>query len=183
MRLFAAISPPDRTRDALERLQEGLPENRRAPWENLHLTLAFFGEVDQHDAEDLDAALDRVRFFPFEVRLSGVGAFGGDRPRLIYAAVEPSPPLAALQRSVSEAARAAGVEVEARRYTPHITLARLPGRPVDERLARWLAGAAVFMDAPFEVEAFSLYLSRLGRGAAHYEALADYPAAGVAGPE
>lgn len=177
MRLFAAISPPDETRDALERLQQGLPEQGRAPWENMHLTLAFFGEVGRPAAEDLAAALSKVRFEPFEAKVAGVDIFGGDRPRLIYAAVAPTPPLAALQKSVSDAARAAGITLEARRYVPHVTLARLQGRRADERLSRWLSGAAAFAAPPFRVEAFSFFESRLGQGAAHYEALATYEAA------
>ncbi|MEL7465545.1 MAG: RNA 2',3'-cyclic phosphodiesterase [Pseudomonadota bacterium] len=176
MRLFAAISPPDDIRDELEALQSGLPEGPRVPWENFHVTLAFFGEVDAKRAEDLDAALSRIRFAPFEVTLTGVDAFGGAKPRHLYAAAEKSPPLMALNAAIETAARGAGAAVEARRYVPHITLARLGGRHADERLMRWMAGAAAFRRPPFPVDRFALFRSSLGNGPPHYEVAASYPA-------
>ena len=176
MRLFAAISPPDEARDRLEGLQSGLPAERRVPWENFHITLAFFGDVDGAQAKDLDAALGALRFAPFEAKLAGVDVFGGDRPRLIYAGVEASTPLTALQSSVVNAARAAGIALEAKRYVPHVTLARLWGKRADERLLNWLTGAAAFAAPPFAVESFNLYSSTLGSGAPVYQALKTYPA-------
>lgn len=177
MRLFAAIDPPDPLRDRLERLQEGLPERGRVAWENLHLTLGFFGDVDAHRAEDLDAALARIRFAPFEVSLSGVDVFGGGRPRLVYAAARGGDPLDHLARAVTEAARGVGIAMEARRYVPHVTLARMKGRPADERFMRWLAGAAGFAAPAFGVDRFTLYRSHLGGEGAHYEPLRAYAAA------
>ncbi|MEO1613108.1 MAG: RNA 2',3'-cyclic phosphodiesterase [Pseudomonadota bacterium] len=177
MRLFAAIAPPDDIRDDLEALQSGLPDGSRVPWENFHLTLAFFGEVEARAAEELDAALSDVRFPQMEVALTGVDVFGGDKPRLIYAAVERSEPLIALQTGVETAARRADIAVETRRYTPHVTLARPRGRRADERLMRWIAGAAAFRRPPFAVERFALYRSSLGNGPPHYEEVRSYPAA------
>ena len=176
MRLFAAISPPDEVRDRLEALQSGLPEKPRVPWENFHVTLAFFGEVDAHREADLDAAVSKISFAPFDLTLNGVDAFGGDRPRHLYAAVAPSEPLTKLQAAITRAARDAGVEVEARKYVPHVTLARLGGRSIDERLLRWMGGAGAFRCDPFSVERFELFSSSLGSGPPHYAVRRSYPA-------
>ena len=87
-----------------------------------------------------------------------------------------STPLNALQSSVANAARSAGISLEARRYVPHVTLARLWGKRADERLLNWLTGAAAFAAPPFGVDSFSLFSSALGSGAPVYQALKTYPA-------
>lgn len=176
MRLFAAIAPPDDIRDDLEALQSGLPEGPRVSWENFHVTLAFFGDVPEHAAEDLDAALGKIRFAPFDLTLNGVDAFGSDKVRHLYAAVQPSAPLTTLHEAVITAARRANVPVEARRYVPHVTLARLGGRCPNDRIIQWMTSAAAFHRPPFNADGFSLFSSSLGNGPPHYAELKHYPA-------
>lgn len=178
MRLFAAIPLADEARDRLAALQSGLPEKPRVPWENFHVTLGFFGDVDPHREADLDAALTKIRFQAFDLTMDGVDAFGGDKPRHLYAAVAPSAPLLTLQASVIRAARDAGIRTEARRYVPHVTLARLGGRHVDERLLRWLSGAGAFRAGPFRIAGFELLSSSLGSGPPHYALRRRYDARG-----
>jgi len=66
------------------------------------------------------------------------------------------------------------VEPECRAYHPHITLARW-GRGTGSSLDPWLAHHAALRSDEFAVDRFTLYQSRLGRGGANYEAVADYP--------
>ncbi|MEM7271129.1 MAG: RNA 2',3'-cyclic phosphodiesterase [Pseudomonadota bacterium] len=172
MRLFAALTPPESVRDRLEALQSGLA-GRHSPPENFHVTLAFFGELDPHQAQDLGLALEKVSAEPFEYWLDGVDVFGGARPRLAYAAVRPEPALKALRDAVRRAGSAAGVDLPAERYTPHITLSRSPGK-ADERLKRWLAGGARFLAGPIAATEFGLFRSDLGKGAPVYSEIARY---------
>ncbi|QIE56447.1 RNA 2',3'-cyclic phosphodiesterase [Pikeienuella piscinae] len=182
MRLFAAIAPPDKLRDRLVALQAGLPSGRLTAWENLHLSLAFFGELDGARAEDLHAALGGVRAPEFDLTFDGVGAFGGARPRLLYAGVGASPALFHLHDRVAQAARDAGVAMPAERYAPHVTLKRLkPGEMPAGRVARWLAGGAGFFAGPVPVRDFRLYRSTLGRVAPVYDEVARYGLAAPAG--
>ncbi|MFV0473988.1 MAG: RNA 2',3'-cyclic phosphodiesterase [Pikeienuella sp.] len=175
LRLFAAISPSDEMRDRLVALQPGLPEGRLTTWENLHLTLAFFGEVDGARAGDLHAALGAIRAPGFDLLLDGVGAFGGARPRLLHAGVAPAPGLSHLQGKIAQAARGTGINLPAERYAPHVTLKRLkPGEMSPTRVARWLEAGAGFLAGPSPVEEFHLMRSTLGRAAPSYEAIASY---------
>lgn len=175
MRLFAAMAPPDDARGRLIGLQAGLPDGRLTTEVNLHISLAFFGEVDGAVATDLHAALGAIRATPFDLALDGVGAFGGARPRLLYAGVRPSPGLLHLQAKVTQAARGAGVELPAGRYTPHVTLKRLkPGEMRPARVARWLEAGGAFFSGPFLVEEFSLQRSTLGRIGPVYQEVARY---------
>ncbi len=76
MRLFVAIALPADLRARLAGLQQGLPAARWVDPDNLHLTLRFIGEADGDQAQDLDAALSRVRAARFAVTLAGSGRFG-----------------------------------------------------------------------------------------------------------
>lgn len=180
IRLFAALPLPEAMADRLEIAALGLPGNVQ-PRRNLHLTLAFFGEIDEAQAADLHAALSAIRAEAFDWRIDGMGAFGGDRPRSIHAVVRPEPALERLQAKVEQAGRGAGLRMEARRYTPHVTLSRLSaGRTTAPAAAKALAARGALLAGPARAEAFALYRSDLGRGGPEYAALAVYPLADVA---
>ncbi len=180
MRSFLALTPPEETIEALLDLQEGLPGANWAPPENLHLTLVFLGDQPRRTLEDLDAALLKVDAEPFELTLSGVGSFGGRDARLVFAGVAESAPLRRLQGKLATAARQAEIEIETRRFAPHVTLARWgKGAVSAERLAAYVQANSLFAAAPFTVESFGLFRSELGRSGANYDLLAEYPLSGA----
>lgn len=174
IRLFAALSLPPEVTERLVALQSGLSGWRLSPERNLHITLAFFGEIDQRQAADVDAALGAVRAPGFDIWLDGVDVFGAPKPRIAYAAVRPDPALTLLRDKVRQVGRAAGVELTSERYTPHVTLGR-GGARADQRLTRWLEGGAAFLAGPVSVGGFQLYRSDLGRGGPIYTEVARYP--------
>jgi 2'-5' RNA ligase len=177
IRAFLALALDDRLRSALAVQQFLLPLPRREPVENLHLTLAFLGELPDRVLEDVHDAMTAVRVPAFDLTLSGLGLFGGDRPRLVYAAAAPDEGLLRLQRKVEVTARRAGAVIEARRFVPHVTLGRF--RPPDSEAAMRLERAVVeqggFHAGPVPVRDFVLYESIRLRDAARYEVLAGYP--------
>jgi 2'-5' RNA ligase len=178
-RAFVAIPMPEDAAARLAGLVRGLSVGRRVPEENLHLTLAFLGEVTDEGLEELHEALSGLRAAPVELRFEGLGVFGEERPRAVWAAVAPEPGLLDLQRRVERAARKAGLSAEARRFVPHVTLARLKGRREDAgALARFLAERGAGSAPPVRAVAFSLMSSRLRPEGAVYEELARYPLMG-----
>jgi len=175
MRLFIALSLPDALREKLCGLCSGLPGARWVAPENLHLTLRFIGEVDGHDAEDIDAALSGIRFPRFPLTLSGVGEFGdGKRLRSVWVGVEANEMLERLQAKVEQAVRRAGQPPEKRKFKPHVTLARFKSHPGD-RLQSYFTERALFRCPPFEVADFTLYSSFLAHEGAIYQPEAVYP--------
>lgn len=177
IRVFAAITPSEAMRDDLEELTLGLRAGRIVDWENLHLTLRFFGELPEPEVEELHEALARIRAGRVSIAIEGLGVFGGARPRAAYARVTADPALARLRAAVEGAARGAGVALTAERFTPHVTLARFrAGRIAGERaaLADWLAPRAGFTRAAETADAFTLFSSRLTREGPIYEPLARY---------
>lgn len=178
IRCFAAIGIPARVREDLARLQDGLPLPKPADPEGFHLTLAFLGDIAEPAAEEAHLALAALRAPGFALALEGVALFGGARPRVAYAAVAPAPGLIALQAKVAAALRRAGFALEARRFTPHVTLGRLRGgRAEAERIERAVAGAAGFRAGPWPVEAFGLWRSDPAPGGRIYEEVTRYPLA------
>lgn len=177
IRSFLALELDEGLRSALAVQQFLLPLPRREPVENLHLTLVFLGEQPERLLEDLHEALLALRLPAFDLDLSGLGLFGGDRPRNVYAGVAPNDALMHLQRKVETAARRAGIAVEARRYIPHVTLGRFrpPGIEVTMRLERAVVEQGGFRAGPMRVRDFVLYESLRAGETMRYEALARYP--------
>src|SRR5262249_7785653 len=69
LRLFAALEIPDDVAERLLALMKGVSGASWRPRENLHLTLRFFGEVQEPVADEIDAALGEIaiRHAPFEL--------------------------------------------------------------------------------------------------------------------
>ncbi|MBU6373112.1 MAG: RNA 2',3'-cyclic phosphodiesterase [Alphaproteobacteria bacterium] len=181
LRLFAAIPIPDDIARRVVALMRGLPGARWTPAENLHVTLRFFGELDEPNAEDLDAAIDAAvaPMRPFSLRLKGAGAFGGADPHAVWIGVEDaSGDLARLAEACERAARSVGLKPETRRFTPHLTVAKTRGTDLD-RVMAFQARCALFESRPFDVPGFGLYSSRVRPGGPSlYRVEAEYVLAG-----
>ena len=125
-RLFVAIDPPAEIREQLVGLCCGLPDARWVAPEQLHLTLCFIGAVTGAVFLDIREALTEIQAAPFALRLQGVGFFPPrGQPRVVWAGIAPSEPLTVLQRKIATRLPALGVELENRKFAPHLTLARL----------------------------------------------------------
>lgn len=173
-RLFIAITPPEPIRDLLADCMEGMEGARWQSDDQLHLTLRFVGEVDSPLANDLAERLGTLRHPPFPLAISGVGHFEQKgRPRAIWAGIAPSPELAVLQRKVERLCQTTGLEPEHRRFTPHITLARL--NSASGPIAPFLLTRSDLASAPFTVASFTLFESHLGHHGSIYEPVVNYP--------
>jgi len=176
VRLFVALDLPEAVRDRL-RLLTGmkLPGARWRQPEQMHLTLRFVGEVDHGQADDIDAALAGISAPGFELTFGGVGVFEtGRRVHALWAGVERNPALEHLRAKVESAVVRAGCAPERRKFSPHVTLARLD-QPDAAKLGEFLHAHGLFRLGPVPVEHFTLFSSWLGRDAAHYTPEADYP--------
>lgn len=174
IRLFVALDLPDDVRRRLAGLGGGVPGARWTEPESLHLTLRFIGEVPEDQATDIDAALAEIQAPGFDLTLDGVGVYGSGRnARVLWAGVERNEALGHLQAKVESALVRTGLPAEERRFSPHVTLARLKDASHD-RIARFLGERGLFRAGPFPVDHFTLYRSHLGKTAAVYEAVGEY---------
>ncbi len=178
-RLFTGIKIPDDIREALQRLRQPVPGVSWIEPANYHLSLRFIGDVGNGIAREFSDELDRIDIDLFELKLEGLGVFGGNDPRSLWAGVAASPLLQDLARAHEKAARAAGLPPEGRAFKPHVTLARLR-HPRPDALARLLERSALFRSRPFVVDHFALFSSRPMTGGGPYVVEATYPLRGAA---
>jgi len=167
-RLFVAIRPPQPVRDRLIDTMEGIEGARWTDEENLHLTLRFVGEVERPAANDLTAALATIEWARFALRIEGVGHFTRKgQTAALWARIPASDSLEGLRQKIEAACEAAGLGRETRRFTPHVTLARL--NRASGPIGGWLSTFGDLRAGPWEVTEFILYESHLGRSGAFYE--------------
>jgi 2'-5' RNA ligase len=175
-RIFTGLEIPQPITDQLSTLRGGIPGARWVDPENYHITLRFIGDVDDSIARDVAHTLGKVRRRPFELRLDGVSSFGGRKPRAVVANVAPTPSLLELQAEHERLLQRVGLDPEGRKFTPHVTLARM--RDSSSRdVAEYLSARGGFRTGPFEVPRFVLYSARASVGGGPYIVEAAYPLA------
>lgn len=108
----------------------------------LHLTLAFLGDVPEASLEVLGRLASRLKGEPFDLVLDRSGSW--QRNRIVWLAPATMPAaLAALVDALVDALAGAGFRVEARPFSPHITLLRnAHAGPPEDSFAplRWRVG-------------------------------------------
>jgi 2'-5' RNA ligase len=173
-RLFTGVEIPSDIGQALSMLRGGLPGARWITPDNYHLTLRFIGDVDDLIAQEVALMLGRVRRGAFELHLEGLTSFGGRRPRAVVANVAPTQALLEAQAEHERLMQRIGLEPEGRKYTPHVTLARLRDSSSLD-VADYLSARGYFRTAAFPVSRFVLFSARESVGGGPYVVEASYP--------
>ena len=168
LRLFVAIELSPDIKKRISSLTIGLPAARWVRQAGYHLSLRFIGEVDEVTAYDIDAALCQVLMPRFEIELSGVGYFGKKHNATqVWIGVIQNKSLIRLQQKIENTLQRIGLPSESRKYTPHVTLARLKRISVD-RLMSYIIEHSEFTEGPITVNEFALYSSYLSSSGAIY---------------
>jgi 2'-5' RNA ligase len=175
-RIFTGLEIPKNVAQALSMLRGGLPGARWIDPENYHVTLRFIGDVDDQTALEVASLLSRVRRQSFELRFDELSAFGGRRPRAVIASLAQTAALMELQAEHERLMQRVGLEPEGRKYTPHVTLARLRDS-TSRQVADYLTTRALIAPLPFTVSRFVLFSSRASVGGGPYVVEAAYPLA------
>jgi len=119
--------------------------------------------VDKGVAEDIDLALSEIRARAITIALSGVGYFSkGVKARVLWMGVTPCDELNHLQTKVDAALVRMNVASETRRFSPHVTIARLK-RPDPAPLNAYVKVYAGFGISPIHIDSFVLHSSFLSQ--------------------
>jgi len=173
-RLFTALEIPRDAAMSLSLLRGGLPGARWIDVENYHITLRFIGDVDGPAADELVSAFDRIDRQSFSLSLSGMGSFGSKKPHSIWAGVSPSNELKALQAEIERICQRLGFGPDPRRFSPHVSLARLRNPRVGD-VVEYLGARGNFRTLPFNVGRFVVMSSRDSVGGGPYVVEEAYP--------
>ena len=97
----------------------------------------------------------------------GTGAFGSKKPHSVWAGVSMASEMFALQAEIERICQRIGLPSDPRKFTPHVTLARLRSSRVED-VVEYLSGRGNFVTAPFTVSRFVLLSSRDSVGGGPY---------------
>ena len=170
-RLFVSIELPESITKGLVELDPHLRGVRWLDLRQMHLTLAFLGNVGTEIQETLSEKLRAISWKSFFLPLIGLGTFPSKGwPKIIWIGVGSGHPhLFQLHKRVQEAILAAGLEPDLRSFHPHVTLARC--RDVSPQTIRpFLKSHADFDAGMIHVKSFCLNSSQLTPAGSVYTA-------------
>jgi RNA 2',3'-cyclic 3'-phosphodiesterase len=137
MRCFVAVDVSLELREKLAEIGNNFRDNgvKLTKPENFHFTIKFLGEISEERSRDVSLALKKLKFEPFEITISGIGAFPSTRfPHIIWAGCN-SQEMNMLANNVDAITVSLGFPKE-NEYASHITLARIkyPQKGMQEKL-------------------------------------------------
>ncbi len=179
-RLFTAIEIPQAVASNLALLRGGIPGARWIDPENYHITLRFIGEVDGVLDTQIRHELQKIHSGPLSLFLRGVRTFGNKKPRSIYAAVGLNDALLRVQKQQERLLQIIGLKPEHRKFSPHVTLARLRNTTATD-VERFCVQNALSINEEFIASGFVLYSSKPSTGGGPYVVEERYQFSGSSG--
>ena len=133
IRMFISIDVPitDEISSLLKTLRD-IKGIRVPPEGQIHLTLKFLGDTDEKKVTKLCASIREALSdsSSFDVNISGLGAFPNERnPRVLWMGVKEPEELIGLADVVDETVRSLNLRCDDKKFSPHITVGRIDGRP------------------------------------------------------
>jgi 2'-5' RNA ligase len=183
MRLFTGLDVPGEVEARLDRLLHELRPAADIHWSpitNLHITTKFIGEWPEDRLPELIAKLRDAVPKPgvLQISVRGVGWFPNPhQPRVLFAAIQAPQGLVDLAGTTDAATAELGVPVEERRYSPHLTLARIKGASPLALLRQAIARQESLDFGTFDATSFYLYKSEPGPRGSVYTKLSEFPLA------
>lgn len=182
-RVFCAFELPQNLRrsidDHAQRVREAVPD-ATASWsrpENIHLTMKFFGNVDQAKVPGISAATARVvkEFSPIEIEVGKTGVFPRpSRPQVLWIGVEDaSGGLSDFQQHLENEFSREGFPKEDRAFRPHLTIARIRRPENADRLAQFHLGLQ-FSTVALGLDELILFRSELSSKGSKYTAISRH---------
>lgn len=104
---------------------------------HIHVTLKFLGDTDEKLIPEIEKIIKEASagIKPFSVKLKGAGAFPNlDRITVVWAGMEGADQLGIVSGKLDECLARFGFEPENRKFSPHITIARVKGGRNKEKL-------------------------------------------------
>jgi RNA 2',3'-cyclic 3'-phosphodiesterase len=148
-----------------------------SPTDNFHITTKFIGPWPEERLEELKSMLGSVpKPGPIATAIGGFGWFPNPhQPRFLFAGVRATEALYQLAEDLNSGCQTLGLAPEERKFTPHLTLARVKGAPP---LAGLRQAIAQLPSSEFGVTTASkvlLYKSEPGENCSVYTVIGEFP--------
>jgi 2'-5' RNA ligase len=185
VRCFIAIELPDEIKAGLKSIQAQLKSGSQTSvkWVDpygIHLTLKFLGNVAVDRMGEITGAMGETvqGVSPFQLEVKDLGVFPNlRRVQVVWVGVSGEvDKLARLQQRLESVLAGLGFAPEGRRFTPHLTLARVRDQASPDerqRLGQLIADTRFEADYTFPVDAISLIRSQLSREGAIYSRISS----------
>jgi 2'-5' RNA ligase len=180
VRLFVALEIPAVVRENLAALLASFRAITKEPrWvraENLHVTLKFLGEVAESKLDAVRRALGEIHSKQaLMLEFRGLRFFPNEKhPRVLWASMEASPNLRTLAADIEGAMEELGFPREKKKFSPHLTLARLERPRLQEALRKAIAENQLREFGSLSTNEFHLIQSKLKPSGAEYTTLASF---------
>lgn len=177
IRLFAGIEFPEHIKDQLYSLRGGVPGATWTEKDNLHITLRFIGNVDEHDANDLHDGFMQIQAPAFNLQMTQVGFFAtGSQMRHLWTGVNYYQPLDFLHDKIESVINRYKLGSDKHKFHAHSRLAKLHGT-TPEDVQKFIEYHNLFRSDEFYVDHFTLFSShkRTDGDGSYYRAEAEYP--------
>lgn len=177
LRLFFGLEIPESVKQRLISVQQPVAGARWQRAEQLHLTLAFLGNVEAQWLPAICDAAVNLPVKPFDVAVRGIGCFGNpDHPKNLWAGLQPVKELAELHRSLNQRLASYGFGQEKRTFRPHITLSRFKRQ--SGSVTGLLKNSDELVIDTFSVDNLALFESVPGEHGSVYHIIERFPLAG-----
>ena len=148
-------------------------KNNNVRWvneQNYHVTLAFLGDIESSQIDYLATELDHfLQADQVQLELSHLSPFPERSPKLIAAILNKTDTLLSVYEQTKKAINSTGIQIEKRKFMPHITLGRFrtPGR------RRQIISSNLF-NAHAQINTVVLYESILTANGAEYQPMYEF---------
>lgn len=170
-RIFVGIGFPQEILDEIGHIRKVIDGAKWLRPENLHLTIAFIGNIDEDKCRLIETSLESVKFSPFKLRLQGTDFW---KQGVLWIGVKKSDVLDKLKIEVEKALIPCGYIPDVREFIPHVTIARINGKYSHDDLNNFLRHRADFKSPKFGVDHFSLYESKASDAGNNYYVIKNY---------
>ncbi|MBI4620016.1 MAG: RNA 2',3'-cyclic phosphodiesterase [Desulfobacterales bacterium] len=182
IRSFLAIELPKELRGKLSEIQDNLKTyGSQVKWvkpESIHLTLKFFGNIEEKNVDDISKAVKKVtaEIDAFDLGIKGIGVFPNMlSPRVIWVGVESSGrTLDILHKETESSLKKIGFEPEERGFRAHLTLGRVKSLKDKRQLTEQIEKLKGCELGSFRVENLFLFKSDLRPTGAVYTKLETF---------
>jgi 2'-5' RNA ligase len=144
--------------------------------ENIHMTIRFLGDITLKIADKIFEEMQKVQFVPFNVHISGLGAFPNlNYPRVLWSGIaEGADQLKNVFNQLEPRLQSLGFQPDPKGFSPHLTIARVRTGRNKQQLADFMTENTKYDFGTVKAQCLRLKRSELTPSGPIYSTLKEY---------